>query len=83
VHRRTGEVQDHDCLPPLNTTFIVIDTGFTSAAEMSSQSVKGGTTSIESTLNAILRCLDVIEVKMQPLQDQVAVLEAMVQEQAA
>jgi hypothetical protein len=51
---------------------------------MSSQSVEGAVT-IESTLNTILRRLDAIEVKMQPLQplqDQVAALEATMQEHA-
>jgi hypothetical protein len=53
---------------------------------MSSQSAVGTTTTIEATLNAILRHLDTIEVKMeplQPLQGQVMALETAVQDQAA
>jgi uncharacterized protein YoxC len=52
---------------------------------MSSQSTTGTTTTIGATFNTILRCLDAIEVKMeplQPLQDQVAALETVVQDQA-
>jgi hypothetical protein len=53
---------------------------------MSSQLAAGTTNIIEATLNAILRRLDTIEVKMEPLeplQDQVAMLETAVQEHAA
>jgi cell division FtsZ-interacting protein ZapD len=53
---------------------------------MSLQSAAGTTSNIDATLNAILRCLDAIELKMeplQPLQDQVATLETAVQDQAA
>jgi hypothetical protein len=49
---------------------------------MSSQSTTGTTTTIGATLNTILRRLDAIEVKMEPLQDQVAALETVVQDQA-
>jgi hypothetical protein len=48
---------------------------------MSSQSAVSTTTTIEATLNAILRHLDTIEVKMEPLQllqDQVMALETTV-----
>jgi hypothetical protein len=54
-------------------------------AEMSSQSVAGTNGNIDATLNAILCRLDTIELKMeplQPLQDQVAILETAVQDQA-
>jgi cell division FtsZ-interacting protein ZapD len=53
---------------------------------MSLQSAVGTTSNIDATLNAILHCLDAIELKMeplQPLQDQVATLETVVQHQAA
>jgi uncharacterized protein YoxC len=52
---------------------------------MSSQFAAGTTSNIDATLNAILRRLDAIELKMeplQPLQDQVATLETAVQDQA-
>jgi hypothetical protein len=52
---------------------------------MSSQFAVGTTSNIDATLNAILRRLDAIELKMeplQPLQDQVATLETAVQDQA-
>jgi hypothetical protein len=52
---------------------------------MSSQSTAGSTSNINATLNAILRCLDAIKLKMEPLQllqDQVAILETAVQDQA-
>jgi hypothetical protein len=34
---------------------------------MSSQSIAGTTSNIDATLNAILRCLYTIELKMEPL----------------
>jgi hypothetical protein len=53
---------------------------------MSSQSVAGTTSNINATLNAILHRLDVIKQKiepLQPLQDQVTILETAVEDQAA
>jgi hypothetical protein len=53
---------------------------------MSSQSVAGTASDIDATLNAILCRLDAIELKMeplQPLQDQVATLETVMQDQVA
>jgi hypothetical protein len=49
---------------------------------MSSQSAASTATAVEAVLNAILHCLDAIEVKMEPLQDQVTVLETAMQDQA-
>jgi hypothetical protein len=51
------------------------------AATMSSQSTTGIANTIDATLNAILRCLDAIELKMEPLQHlqyQVVTLETAV-----
>jgi hypothetical protein len=50
---------------------------------MSSQSAASIAITAEATLNAILHCLDAIEVKMEPLQDQVTVLESAVRDHAA